>query len=171
MTRALAVALVVILGLLMALPMAQATEEFRGLYVDAFHPGMKTHEEVTQMVTAAKNANFNALIVQVRKRGDAYYNSHVEPRASDIAADYDPLADVLAQAHVAGLEVHAMISVYDVAQECYVLPDTHVAKKHPEWLMVTQAGTSIQDGGMIQVSRTCRITLPLSSWILPTTTT
>ncbi len=50
------------------------------------------------MVNAAKAANFNALIVQVRKRGDAYYNSKIVPRATDIAAGYDPLADVITQA-------------------------------------------------------------------------
>jgi hypothetical protein len=44
------------------------------------------------MVSAAKAANFNALIVQVRKRGDAYYNPHVEPKANDIAANYDLLS-------------------------------------------------------------------------------
>ncbi len=32
-------------ALVCALPMH--AEEFRGLYVDAFHPGIKTHEQVT----------------------------------------------------------------------------------------------------------------------------
>ena len=87
---ALASAVLVLVGLNPAL-----ASEFRGLYVDAFHPGFKSHEEVTQMVAAAKAANFNALIVQVRKRGDAYYNSKVERKGYDIAPEYDPLADVI----------------------------------------------------------------------------
>lgn len=123
--------------------------EFRGLYVDAFHPGIKTHEQVTQMVRAAKVANFNALIVQVRKRGDAYYNSTIEPRAADIAADYDPLADIIQQAHAAGLEVHAMLAVCEVAHESYNLPENHVAKQHPEWLMVMKDGSTVQYEGKI----------------------
>lgn len=94
-------ALLAALGLFISLADAQSAE-FRGLYVDAFHPGFKSHDQVTQMVNAAKSANFNALIVQVRKRGDAYYKSAIEPRAADIAADFDPLADIIAQAHAAG---------------------------------------------------------------------
>lgn len=125
--------------------------EFRGLYVDAFHPGFKTHEETTQMVNAAKAANFNALIVQVRKRGDAYYKSSLEPRAADVAADYDPLADVIEQAHAAGLEVHAWLSVYEVSHESYTPASTHICKAHPEWLTKTRDGKTILDKGRICV--------------------
>jgi uncharacterized lipoprotein YddW (UPF0748 family) len=120
--------------------------EFRGLYVDAFHPGIKSHEEVTQMVQAAKAARFNAVIVQVRKRGDAYYNSRIEPKAADIAPDYDPLADVIRQAHALGLEVHAMVSTYEVAHKSYTLPESHIRKTHPEWLMAMQDGSTVQQG-------------------------
>jgi len=116
--------------------------EFRGLYVDAFHPGIKTHEEVTQMVNAAKAANFNALFVQVRKRGDAYYNSKIEPKALDIAPDYDPLADVIQQAHAAGLEVHAWLTVYEVSLDSkwFKCPSNSVSLTHPEWLMCLRDG-------------------------------
>jgi len=113
---------------------ASGMTEFRGLYVDAFHPGIKNHEQVTRMVSADKAANFNALIVQVRKRGDAYYNSKIEPKASDIAPDYDPLADVIQQAHAAGIQVHALVSVYEVSHESYKVTENHVAGKHPDWL-------------------------------------
>ncbi len=127
--------------------------EFRGLYVDAFHPGFKTHEQVTQMVTAARAANFNALIVQVRKRGDAYYNSHIEPKASDIAADYDPLADIITQAHAVGMQVHAWLSVYEVALDSKwsrpAASAIHLA--HPEWLMADRDGKTIVGTGKIWV--------------------
>lgn len=102
----LTMAVLTLLGITAALAQ-EGSAEFRGLYVDAFHPGFKTHEEVTQLVSAAKEANLNALLVQVRKRDDAYYNSNIEPKASDIAADYDPLADIITQAHAVGLQVHA----------------------------------------------------------------
>ncbi len=132
-----------------SLGVAQPMVEFRGLYVDAFHPGIKTHEQVTQMVQAAKAANFNALIVQVRKRGDAYYNSTIEPRAADIAADYDPLADVLSQAHAAGLEVHAWVSVYSIVREGSENAPTHVYVRHPEWIAKDRDGKSSSDAGTL----------------------
>ncbi len=140
----LALPLLILLGMI---PPALGMTEFRGLYVDAFHPGIKTHEEVTQMVSAAKAANFNALIVQVRKRGDAYYNSKIEPKASDIATDYDPLADVVKQAHAAGLEVHAWLTVYEVSNKLYNLGSAHVSIAHPEWLMKNSSGEAILTRG------------------------
>jgi len=130
-------------------PLVHAAE-FRGLYVDAFHPGVKSHQEVTELVSAAKQANFNALIVQVRKRADAYYNSKVEPKAVDIAADYDPLADVIQQAHAAGLEVHAWISVFDAAMESYPPERKQICLAHPEWLTAKKDGsTSLGNGKLI----------------------
>jgi uncharacterized lipoprotein YddW (UPF0748 family) len=134
--------------LLLLLGSISHADEFRGLYVDAFHPGFKSHEEVTQMVGAAKAANFNALIVQVRKRGDAYYNSKIEPKASDIASDYDPLADIITQAHKQGLEVHAWLCVYEVSHTKYTsLPASHIARAHPAWLMADRKGkTTVGDG-------------------------
>lgn len=152
MRSTFAVTLAVVLALLVRAPAAaQPMQEFRGLYVDAFHPGLTNHEEVTQMVKAAKEANFNALFVQVRKRGDAYYNASLEPKAASVAADYDPLADVIRQAHAAGLEVHAWLAVYEVAHTSYTLTSNHVAKAHPEWLTRTRDGKTDLPGGRIFV--------------------
>ena len=141
MKLAVRLALPLLLLTAVVTPSAGMTE-FRGLYVDAFHPGIKTHEEVTQMVNAAKAANFNALFVQVRKRGDAYYNSKIEPKALDIAPDYDPLADVIQQAHAAGLEVHAWLTVYEVSLDSkwFKCPSNSVSLTHPEWLMCLRDG-------------------------------
>ena len=127
---------------------AAHADEFRGLYVDAFHPGFKTRQEVTQMVNAAKAANFNALIVQVRKRGNTYYNSRVELMAHDVAADYDPLADIITQANAVGMEVHAWLSVYEVTLY-RGLTDQHITKAHPDWLMADRNGKTKLAGGKV----------------------
>ena len=130
---------------------AWSIAEFRGLYVDAFHPGFKSHEQVTQMVSAASENNFNAIIVQVRKRGDAYYNSRIEPKAEDIASDYDPLADIIKQAHAAGLQVHAWIAVYEVKSENLwaSTPADNVANVHPEWLSLSRDGKHTTNGDRV----------------------
>ena len=113
---------------------AASAAEMRGLWVDAFHPGFKTAAETTEMVAKAKNAGFNAVFVQVRKRGDAYYTPTIEPRATDLSADYDPLADVIAKAHAAGLEVHAWVSALDVFVDSawYASKEDHVATNQHE---------------------------------------
>src|SRR5919198_174181 len=46
--------------------------ELRAVWVDAFHDGFKTPQQVDDLVTWARSANLNALFVQVRRRGDAY---------------------------------------------------------------------------------------------------
>ena len=94
------------------------------------------------MVKAARAGGFNTLLVQVRGRADAYYTSGLEPRPAALATQpsFDPLAATIAQAHEAGLQVHAWVNVNLVASvgEMPSAPD-HVIYRHPEWLMVPRA--------------------------------
>src|SRR5437867_2740131 len=92
---------------------AQQPPEFRALWADTFHAGMRTSAEVSALVNTARGSNFNAIIVEVRKRCDAYYNSTFEPKASDVSPQsFDPLADLIDKAHNGGrrVEVHAWIT-------------------------------------------------------------
>src|SRR6185312_2522615 len=88
-------------------------------------------------------SGFNTLLVQVRGRGDAYFAQGLEPRPATLAnqpATFDPLAQVLTEAHAAGLRVHAWVNVNLIAS--VNLPPTdrgHVMHRHPEWLMVPRA--------------------------------
>ncbi len=93
--------------------------EHRAFWVDAFHPGIKTPQQVDALILNAQRANANALIVQVRRRGDAYFNRSIEPRTLDpdvAPLPYDPLGYLIEQAHGADppLEVHAWVNVYNV---------------------------------------------------------
>jgi uncharacterized lipoprotein YddW (UPF0748 family) len=94
------------------------------------------------MVSAAQRAGFNTLVVQVRGRGDAYYRSSFEPRATELDSQpgFDPLAETLALARPAGLEVHAWVAVNLVASAAD-LPTSrqHVIYRQPDWLMVPRA--------------------------------
>jgi uncharacterized lipoprotein YddW (UPF0748 family) len=82
------------------------------LWVDGFHAGIRSAEEVAQLIRDAKRANVNTLIVQVRRRGDALYAKSFEPPAEDPAYDgkFDGLAAVLDAAHAEGIEVQAWIN-------------------------------------------------------------
>jgi uncharacterized lipoprotein YddW (UPF0748 family) len=109
---------------------------------------MRTAAEVTQLVAEARAANFNAVIVEVRKRGDAYYNSSFEPKAADVAADFDPLAELLRQAHSTSagprLEVHAWIVTYNIWNNQTNLPPqaNHPFRLHPDWLTKSVDGAT-----------------------------
>jgi len=112
--------------------------EVRALWV--VRNTMTSPESVKEMVRRAKENGFTDLVVQVRGRGDAYYNSRLEPRADDLAkqpANFDPLELALDEAHRVGMRVHAWINIYLVANiETLPHPQNHLIYQHPEWLMV-----------------------------------
>src|SRR3712207_5944095 len=60
-----------------------ATPELRAFWVDAFHAGIKTPAQTTQLVADAQRAGANTLIVQVRRRADSYFRNSAEPIATD----------------------------------------------------------------------------------------
>src|SRR5712692_384229 len=97
-------------------PLVFGPPQYRALWVDAFHDGMKSPAQVEKLVADAHRANLNALIVQVRKAGDAYFNKADEPRASDILGpvSFDPLAYVIRLAHASNprIEVHAWLNTF-----------------------------------------------------------
>lgn len=115
----------------------RADDEVRALWV--VRTTLMSPSAIGAMVNAAKASGFNTLLVQVRGRGDAYYQRALEPRPASLAAapDFDPLATTIARAHAAGLQVHAWINVNLVASASE-LPAAreHVIYRHPEWLMV-----------------------------------
>lgn len=128
-----------------------AAYELRAFWVDAFNSGIKTPAQVNQLIDDAAAANANALIVQVRRRGDAYYLSDIEPRAQDPALDplpYDPLATLLLAAHARGLQVHAWIATLTVWRTSMgAQPAGHVLLAHgagapgdADWVMHGASG-------------------------------
>ena len=121
-------------------PPVHAQDEVRALWV--VRTSLTSPAAISTMVAAAKHGGFNTLLVQVRGRGDAYFQQGVEPRPAALAAQpaFDPLATTIAKAHDAGLQVHAWINVNLVAGASE-LPAAreHVIYRHPEWLMVPRA--------------------------------
>ncbi len=101
---------------------------------------MVSPESVRELVRRAKENGFTDLVVQVRGRGDAYYDSHIEPRAEDLARQppsFDPLALTIDEAHRVGVKVHAWINIYLVANiERLPKSKNHLIYKHPDWVMV-----------------------------------
>lgn len=97
--------------------------QLRALWVDAFHKGFHTPEAVQQLISDAKRAHINTLVVQVRRRGDAFYQSSLEPQAETaddpfpVPAGFDPLQALLDAAHNEGIEVHAWLASLPVWHE------------------------------------------------------
>ncbi|MBA3885339.1 MAG: family 10 glycosylhydrolase [Acidobacteria bacterium] len=92
---------------------AASAQEYRGFWVDTFNTALNNHNDVLQVVANAQASNANALFVQVRRRGDAWYLSSLEPppEGVPITPGFDPLQALIATAHGAALEVHAFVIV------------------------------------------------------------
>jgi len=112
--------------------------EVRALWV--LRTSLSSPASIAALVQSARDHGFNTLLVQVRGRGDAYYNDSIEPRGADLQrqpASFDPLATVVGAAHAAGLRVHAWINVNLVASAVDLpLAREHLVYRHPDWLMV-----------------------------------
>jgi uncharacterized lipoprotein YddW (UPF0748 family) len=105
-----------------------------------------TSQGVDRLVELAGRYGYTDLIAQVRGRGDALYESALEPR-SEMLKDprYDPLAYLLKKAHEAEIKVHAWLNGYYIWSAA-TLPwsQDHIMRLHPDWLMVHQSGRPMQ---------------------------
>jgi uncharacterized lipoprotein YddW (UPF0748 family) len=116
-------------------------EEVRALWVA--RTSLTSPEAIAEMVSAARDAGFNTLLIQVRGRGDAYFSDGLEPRADTLARQpesFDPLALALRLAHEKKIRVHAWVNICLVSSAA-TLPESrdHIVYRHPEWLMVPRA--------------------------------
>jgi uncharacterized lipoprotein YddW (UPF0748 family) len=132
-------ALVVLAGPAGVAPVPAFPSEMRGLWV--VRTALVSPESVDRVVDEARDAGFNALFVQVRGRGDAFYRSRLVPRSLLLEKQppaFDPLARLLGRARARGLQVHVWLNVLLTAGFVGPLPRGHVVARHPEWLMVPQ---------------------------------
>lgn len=133
----------------MAAPVRGQTPELRGFWVDAFHAGLRNNSEARQVIADARTGGFNAVFVQVRKRGDAYYRNGLEPVAADVAAGFDPLAELVKSAHDTSngkprIQVHAWVVAFNIWNRETTAPTQpdHPYRLHPDWLTRNRAGTT-----------------------------
>jgi uncharacterized lipoprotein YddW (UPF0748 family) len=87
----------------------------------------------------------NAIIMQVRPSGDAFYPSTLEPWSEYLMGTqglppspfYDPLEFMINETHKRGMEFHAWINPYRAVfnvKRSSVAP-SHISKIHPEWFL------------------------------------
>src|SRR5262245_7826692 len=111
--------------------------EMRGLWV--VRTALASPQGVDRVVDQAAEAGFNALFVQVRGRGDAFYDSRIVSRSALLSRQptgFDPFRRLLERARARGLQVHAWVNILLTAHFGQPLPSDHVVARHPEWVMV-----------------------------------
>lgn len=88
------------------------------------------------MLQFATLNRFNHILVQVRGRGDAYYESDLVPKSHLIQdKDFDPLAYIIPKAKEKGIQVHAWVNTYLLwSSRVKPVQKDHVLFTNPEWL-------------------------------------
>lgn len=101
--------------------------------------------QMDELIDNIKSAGFNTIFLQVRPSCDAIYPSELFTMSKHITGAYgrkvngDILKYCIDKAHESNIELHAWINPYRVTtggmSEYESLPDDHIAKQHPEWLL------------------------------------
>ncbi len=128
--------------------------EFRAVWVATVvnidwpsKPGLSTKEQQNEIITildTQQKLGMNAIILQIRPAADALYKSDLEPWSKYLSGTqgqppkpfYDPLEFWIKECHKRGMELHAWLNPYRVAQK-YTQPlaANHVAFAHPDWIL------------------------------------
>lgn len=134
---------------------AQPRTEYRAFWVDTFNTSISNHAAVVDVVNKAVSVNANAIFVQVRRRGDAFYLDALEPlpQANTFPAGFDPLQDLITEAHGRSLELHAFVIIGAIWNR----ETTPLAENHPFYL----------HGGTLNAA-TKTITLVADNWLTRT---
>ena len=112
-------------------------EELRGFWADAWNKGVFNIDQVKEMVNIASSYGYNAIIVQIRRRGDALYfptYPNDEPRVTNLAQDFDVLKELIDIAHKKNIEVHAWVTTFLISTSNPSTSPKHVYNRHPEYL-------------------------------------
>jgi uncharacterized lipoprotein YddW (UPF0748 family) len=97
-----------------------------------------TKTAIDDLMADATTRGIHDVVVQVRGRGDAYYDSSLEPRAEALSDTFDPLAHLVRAGAAVGVRVHAWGNVFFVwSSPDGALPKSpkHLVNRHPEWLL------------------------------------
>ena len=103
-------------------------QQYRAYWADAFNRGFKTQTQADQMIEDAVASRANAIILQVRQRGNSFYLDSLEPLADDATwpAGFDPLRYLIERAKPKGIEIHAWFTITPV----WLLPTPPRDPKH-----------------------------------------
>lgn len=110
-----------------------------------------SREKIDAICSQAQQNRFDRLLVQVRGRADAYYQSDLVPRAEDLEAEFDPLAEVLARCK--NIEIDAWLNVYYLwTGDTPPLDEEHPALRR-SWLIKDNQGRRVDTYNALEQSQ------------------
>jgi uncharacterized lipoprotein YddW (UPF0748 family) len=110
------------------------SDPVRGLWV--VRHSITSTSKIDTLLHLAQECGITDLFVQVRGRGDAYYQSEYEPRAEGISdPDFDPLGYILQKTLGDSVRIHAWLNVFYIWSKDTLPKDTsHIVHKQKHWL-------------------------------------
>lgn len=117
----------------------------------------KQKRDLQTILDQLKKANFNAVFVQARLRGDVIHLSKIEPQTTHISIRntthrYDALAFAVEECHKRGLECHAWFVAYPLGKE-----NTTISKRNRDLVQKHRDEMYLDPGN----PKTARYLLPL----------
>jgi len=136
-------------------PPPQPEREFRGAWVASVRnidwpskAGLSStiqQKELLAILDQAAAQGLNALMLQVRPAGDAFYQSAIEPWSPWLTGEmgrapspfWDPLTFAIREAHLRGIQLHAWFNPFRaIAAANKITPSAgHMAMQHPDWVV------------------------------------
>jgi uncharacterized lipoprotein YddW (UPF0748 family) len=133
----------------------EVPREFRGVWIatvanidwplSSTDPWEKQKKDYLALLDYYKGLNFNAVIVQIRTAGDAFYPTDLAPWSKYLTGKQgtapktqeDPLTWLIDAAHERGLEFHAWLNPYRATMDLNtaVLSPEHDFNTHRKWML------------------------------------
>jgi uncharacterized lipoprotein YddW (UPF0748 family) len=105
----------------------------------------KEKADYLEILDTYKKLNYNAVIVQIRSVGDAFYPTELAPWSRYLTGKegkapnpyFDPLEWMITEAHARGFEFHAWLNPYRATMDLKteILSPKHDFYKHPDWMI------------------------------------
>lgn len=101
-------------------------------------------KEFIEKLEQAQELGLNTVVVQVRPKGDALYESELNPWSAVLTGvqgmdpGYDPMAFMIKETHKRGMEFHAWMNPYRITTsgtDLAVLSADNMARQHPDWIL------------------------------------
>ena len=100
--------------------------------------------EFIEKLEQAQALGMNTVVVQVRPKGDAFYESDLNPWSAVLTGvqgvdpGYDPMGFMIEETHKRGMEFHAWMNPYRITTsgtDLAALSADNMARQHPDWIL------------------------------------
>ena len=100
--------------------------------------------EFIEKLEQAQALGLNTVVVQVRPKGDAFYESDLNPWSAVLTGvqgvdpGYDPMGFMIQETHERGMEFHAWMNPYRITTsgtDLAALSADNMARQHPDWIL------------------------------------